>query len=119
MDLYEVMLRTTERTENGESSLSSLHGVARALPTHVVYTRDASGLSSLYVNNELHSRETVGGDLDNWEADYPFVMGNEATGGYPWLGRLYLVAIYCRALDSSDIWQNYVTGLREIYQSPY
>lgn len=118
-DLYDIRLRTTERTDNGEPSLSSLRGVSREVPTHVVYTRDASGSTRLYVNNELHIRETVAGDLSNWDDTYSLLVGNEETGEYPWLGDLYLVAIYCRALDSTDVWQNYVTGLREIYQPPY
>jgi hypothetical protein len=110
-DLYDVRLRTTEQSENGEPSLSSTPGSANRELTHVVYTRDAAGLARLFVNNEIRASGTVGGDLSSWDAAYPLVLGNEPTGERPWLGEMHLVAIYCRALGSSEIQQNYVIGL--------
>ena len=77
------------------------------------------GLSRLYVDSELHAKETAGGDFSNWDDGYSLVVGNMPIGGYPYAGKLYLVAIYCRALDSNEIRQNYALGLRQIYQTPY
>jgi parallel beta-helix repeat protein len=116
---YGVRLRASESLGSGEFSLSSLRGAARSQPTHVIFSRDASGFSRLYVNSELHAQETAGGHLSNWNAADGLVVGNEAAGGSPWLGKLYLLAIYCRALDSEEIRQNYAVGLRQIYQTPY
>ncbi len=118
-DLYGMRLRTSEQTNIGEPSLSSLRGVALKAPTHVVFTRESSGTARIYVNNELHLREEVGGDFSNWDDRYPLTVGNEATGGHPWLGKLYLVAVYCRALDSHEVWQNYAFGLNDVYRPGY
>jgi hypothetical protein len=79
-------------------------------PSHVVFVREATGTASIYVNNELHTRERIGGDLSNWEEDYPLVLGGEPTGERPWLGELYLVAIYSRALSRDEIRRNYTLG---------
>ena len=117
--VYGFHLRTSEQPEDGELSLFSLRGAARSLPTQVVFTRESSGFSRLHVNRELQAAEMDGGALSNWNEATRLVVGNEATGGHPWLGRLYLLALYCRALDSAEIRQNYAVGLREIYQTPY
>jgi hypothetical protein len=116
-DQFGFELRTTGQTENNQLSLTSLRGVVREEPTHVVLTRDASGLARLYVNNELHVRESVGGDFSNWDPAYPLVLGNGPTGERPLLGEVYLVAVYCRALDSHEVWQNYAFGLKDIFVS--
>ena len=116
-DLYGIGLRTTEETEGGGPNLSSLPGVVREAPTHVVLTRDASGFARLYINNELHAQETVGGNFSNWDRGYPLVLGNGPSGDRPWLGSLYLVAVYCRALDGHEVWQNYAFGLKDIFTS--
>jgi hypothetical protein len=112
--VYDVRLRTTEQSENGEPSLSTLPGSVWAEPTHVVYVRDAAGIAQFYVNNELHVIGMTGGSLASWDEGYPLLLGNEGSGDRPWLGKLYLVAIYCRALDNDEIWQNYAHGLSSI-----
>jgi parallel beta-helix repeat protein len=117
--VFGILLEANSHHEDGVPLLSSLPGAARSLPTHVVFTQAASGLSRLYVNRELHASETAGGDLSGWDDAFSLLVGNEATTSYPWLGRLYLVAIYCRALDSTEIGRNYAVGLREIYRTPY
>jgi parallel beta-helix repeat protein len=109
-DLYDIRLRTTERSRNGQPSLTSLPGLVLERPSQLVYSRDETGLARLYVNGELHAREMIGGSLDNWDESYPLVLGNEPTGERPWLGEFYLVALYCRALNRDEIRQNYEVG---------
>jgi hypothetical protein len=38
-----------------------------------------------------------------WDASFPFQIANEATLDRPWLGRIYLVAVYNRALSEMEI----------------
>jgi hypothetical protein len=54
--------------------------------------------------------ETVGGDFSNW-TDYRLTLANELNQNHPWLGELYLVAIYNRALTTDEVSQNYGAGL--------
>lgn len=46
----------------------------------------------------------------NWNAHFPFQIGNEATLKRPWLGKLYLVAVYDRALSKAEIEQHFYAG---------
>jgi VanZ family protein len=49
-------------------------------------------------------------DFPNWDSSYTFQLANEATLDRPWLGRLYLAAIYNRALKPEEIVRNYQAG---------
>jgi hypothetical protein len=71
--------------------------------THVVYTRDPAGKAILYVNGTAIESGHVGGDLSNWEDGFRLALGNELTEDRPWLGELYRVAMYDRALDAGQI----------------
>jgi len=44
-----------------------------------------------------------GGQLSNWNCDYPLVLANEATNDRPWLGKLHGFAIYLNELDAGQI----------------
>jgi hypothetical protein len=44
-------------------------------------------------------------------------LGNEATGDRPWLGELYLVAVFDHALQYDYIVQNFEAGLGEMDSS--
>jgi len=81
--------------------------------THVIYTRDsADDTVNLYINGVPAASDVRGGDLSNWEY-FELALGNELTGDRPWLGELYLVAIYDTALTSLEVEQNYLIGLIE------
>jgi hypothetical protein len=71
--------------------------------THVVYTRDPAGKAILYVNGTAIESGHVSGDLSNWEDGFRLALGNELTQDRPWLGELYRVALYDRALDAGQI----------------
>ncbi len=108
-DLFDVRLRTTDTSVSGTPSLSSPSGSLAARLTHVVYTRDTSGLATIYVDGSAVVSRIVGGDTGNW-ADYVLVLGNEVGADRPWLGRYELVALYGRALTPAEIGQNYLAG---------
>ena len=77
--------------------------------THVVYTRNASGIAKIYINGTEQMSSTVGGDFSTWSS-YALALANELSGGRPWLGELYLVAFYDRALTSDEVDQNFSAG---------
>jgi hypothetical protein len=108
--LYDVRLRTSTTNENGRPSLSSTDGTLTTDLTHVVYTFDSTGQASLYLNGKEVATQQVGGTLTTWNTDYQLGLANELTADRPWLGELYLVACYHRALEPAEVLQNYDAG---------
>jgi VanZ family protein len=45
-----------------------------------------------------------------WNSSFPFQIANEATLDRPWLGRIYFVAVYNRALSPAEIDNNFRSG---------
>lgn len=109
---YDVRLRTTETSDNGNPSLTTPAGSLTTKLTHVVYTREASGRTTIYVNGVRQIRGSVSGELDNWDSGYRFALGNELGGKRPWLGALHRVAVYARALDSTEIEVRHAAGVK-------
>ena len=106
-DTYDVRLRTTATDENGIPSLTAGTVNTDEL-SHVVYTRDTSGVARLYVNGvEVGSRSDITGDFSNWSDDFRFALANEFGVDRTWLGELHLVAIYSRALSPAEVIQNF------------
>lgn len=109
--LYNVRLRTTATDVNGTPSITSQAYILRTLLTHVVYTRDADGNASLYLDGIRREYQTLGGSMSNWNPNYELAIGNELTNDRPWLGTLYLAAVYDRALTPEEVDDNFVAGL--------
>lgn len=109
-DVFDVRLRTTATDNNGMPSASTPVGSVSPLLTHLVYTRDASGVVRVYVNNAERASGTVGGDFANWDESFRLALANELTTDRPWLGELFLVAVYSQALGQAEITQNYNAG---------
>jgi hypothetical protein len=109
---FAMRLRTsaTETDDNGKPALSSAAGAASTNLTHVVYTFANKGDATIYINGAENTTTAVGGDLSNWNPNYPLLLANESTGDRPWTGQLYLVAVYCRALTGVEVEQNYKAG---------
>ena len=110
-DRYDVRLRTTATNANGTPSIEVPASTVKVELQHVLYTRDDGGNASIYLNGVPQVVGTVGGNLGNWDAGYNLILGNEATGDRPWFGKLYLAAVYCDALSSGQVSQNYWAGL--------
>lgn len=49
-------------------------------------------------------------DFSNWDPNFTFQIGNEPTLDRPWLGKIYLVAIYSVALHYKDVIFNLKAG---------
>jgi len=109
-DRYNERLRTTVTNVNGLPELNTPAGNVTTQLTHVVYTRDSSGLAKIYVDSVEVASTTVGGNFSNWAPTYQFGLANELTSDRPWLGEFQLVAIYERALTQSEVSQNFNAG---------
>lgn len=108
---YDTRLRTTVTGDNG-SSPSLTAGSVISAPSHTVYTRDNSGTARFYVNGgEVGHRNDITGDFSSWDPSFRLALGNELTIDRPWLGELFLVAIYCRALSPLEASQNFDAGI--------
>lgn len=115
--LYTARLRTTETDFNGIPSLSSSSNSLKLGLTHLVYTYDAAGVARLFIDGEEAASMFVGGTLANWDRSYPLVVANEMHEQRPWLGTLYLVAIYPRSLTPTEVEQHYQAGADGEYQA--
>lgn len=107
---YDFRLRSTATNVNGTPSTRSVDTVQTSSLAHVVYTRDPSGVTQIYVDGKLEVSGRADGDLSNWGSNYLFALGNELTMDRPWLGDLHLVSVYDRALSSSEVLQNFDAG---------
>jgi len=108
---FDVRLRTQSTSENGIPSLSTPDQTVTTTLTHVVYTHDQGGQTSLYVNGKQVASRVIPGDLSGWAQDYHLILGNEATGDRPWQGDLHLVALFDRMLSAAEVLQNYEAGV--------
>ncbi|HEX9757381.1 MAG TPA: LamG-like jellyroll fold domain-containing protein [Nitrospiria bacterium] len=103
-----VRLRTTKTNLNGknpewrvEDVLDSNH------PQHIAVTYDFFK-EKIYVDGQLRDSSTaLSGDFSNWNPTFPLLIGNEGTGNRPWVGKIFLVALYNRALSEQEVVQNY------------
>jgi glycopeptide antibiotics resistance protein len=46
----------------------------------------------------------------NWDSSFLFQVGNEATQDFPWVGKIYQIAVYERSLDASEVLLNFHAG---------
>ena len=107
---FDVRLRTTKTSENGLPSLNTPSSTAGPKLTHVIYTRAADGRATIYLNGVATSERQVEGTLRNWNLGFRLALGDELSGGRPWLGELHLVAIYSRPLSATEVQQNFAAG---------
>lgn len=108
---YDMRMQTTNTDQNGMPSLRTSGGQVKEELQQIVVTYDGNQ-KIFYVNGqESGKRQTIGGDFSRWNSGFEFIIGNEATGDRPWLGEIYLLAIYNRALTAGEIARNYDAGI--------
>ncbi len=77
--------------------------------THLILTHDSGGETHIYVDGMLHSTVSLEGDFSSWAPDAELTLGfTPFLEGWP--GWYDLVALYCRALDLSEIRANFNAG---------
>ncbi len=114
---YVFQNRSSSTDANGMPALSTADADERLQATqqHVVVTFDAVGGRKIYVNGEYTGDldPQVGGNLNDWDDTFAFVLGNEVSNDRQWQGKLRLVAIHSRALTAEQIQQNFEVGVGE------
>ena len=113
-DRYHFGLRTTT-TDTYAINKALAGGVVKANQlTHLVCTREKTGLARMYVDGVEVAERLVGGDFSGWDSGFALALGNEAgaTDGADraWRGTYHLVALYGRALTVDEVMQNYRFG---------
>ncbi len=109
-DTFNMRMRTSDTDLDGMPLLTTSSGSASLALQHVVYTHRADGTSRLFVNGQVAAENQLGGNMDNWDASYRMAVAGEIDAARPWLGELYLMAIYDRALSPEEINQNRLAG---------
>ena len=110
---YIMRLRTTETNTNGMPEAMTDENYVEAARQHVAVTY-AQGRVRIYVDGELKHEAKRPGDLSNWDESYGFVIANENTLDRSFLGQLFLVAVYDRALTREEIEQNFAARARPL-----
>ena len=102
-------LRSSATNSKGEPPTTVANALTASM-MHVVYTRDPSGFTKIYVNSALVAEGFVAGNLGNWVSTQKVHLGGERDGTRSWLGTYYLVAFYSRALTHDEVVQNFAYG---------
>jgi hypothetical protein len=122
---YEYMNRNEYSDANGMPSFitSDADEDLQASQQHVVVTYDPIDGRKIYVNGadvsttgmdaDIDPATPLGGSLADWDDSFAFILGSEAGGADPWVGKLRLVAIHNRAMTQAQITQNFDAGVGE------
>jgi hypothetical protein len=108
-DRFQVLLRTTQTGAAGAPILSQAAAALPGVLAHLVLTREMGGAVVFYLNGQGTSTKAEG-LFTTWDATPRLALANEPGLGRPWLGKLYLVALYDRALTSTEVRQNFQAG---------
>ena len=109
-DTFNMRLRATSTDLDGMPLLTTTAGTATGGLQHVVYTRRADGQARLFLDGQIATETILGGDMSNWDLGYRLAVANEIGAERPWLGEMYLLALYDRALSPEEIAQNRSAG---------
>ncbi len=107
---FDVRFRAAETSENGLPSTATPDNHVRKSLTHVLFTRNRAGETRIYIDGDQVVRKRNAGSLSNWDASFPLLLADEATGQRSWRGTLRLVAIYHRALTKAEVQKNFRVG---------
>lgn len=93
-----------------------LAAVARGLWNRLEKSGAVAGLALLFASVPLLlSVAQYAAPFGLWNPRFTFQLGNEATLNRPWLGQIYFVALYARALSESEIRSRYLQGPRDSF----
>jgi Concanavalin A-like lectin/glucanases superfamily len=101
-------------------SLQTPEKMAAVAAQHVVFTRDVTGMN-IYVNgvdaipppmNPPPPPAMPPPQLDQgkWSPAYQLAFGNETNGGRPWLGKIYMAAVYAKKLTAPEVAAKFAAG---------
>ncbi len=86
---------------------------------HLVYTRDRDGVETLYINGEVAGTGQTEVDFSGWNPHtFKLSLCNSLGFENGWTGKLFLTAIYNRALAEDEVRQNYSAGKENLSIPP-
>ena len=117
---YNFHNRSDQSTGFDENFLSTedAGNILQSALQHVVATYDPVAGRKIYVNGELiNVTDPITGStaLTGWDDTYAFVLGQNAAGDQNWQGQVRMVAMHNRALNQSQVTQNYEAGVGQKY----
>ncbi|MBN1673673.1 MAG: FecR domain-containing protein [Kiritimatiellae bacterium] len=122
---YTMRLNTSVPAPEGKGEMITARGAVTTSLTHLLFTRAANGAVHFYVNgrdrfgamahykhDDLYTLDRMRpGDFSEWGWGYTFALANGVHRRREWLGELYLVAVYDRALSEEEVRRNFAAGL--------
>lgn len=113
-----VRLRTDSKDPNGTNAEMMIDSVFNSLAKqHIVFTYDHV-IQRVYINGKLRLEKHAPSDrFDAWDHAYFLVLGNEATGNRPWLGKIFALNIFNRPLDDNEIERRFEHWATELTHS--
>lgn len=112
-DFYNRSSATNTQGSVGNNKFSSIPAkeALQAAQQHVVATYDAVNGRRIYVDDQLVSANypnDKGTLASDWDQTYEIVMGNTLAKGATWKGALRMVSVHKRALNTTQIHQNFL-----------
>lgn len=105
----DINLRTSATNNDGLPGRNT-GAILQTQLQHVVYVRYADNNTEVFIDGQSAYSSFVGGSLFPWAAGYGLSVANSVEGVNPWIGDLYLVAVYGDALTPAEITTNYQSG---------
>lgn len=115
---YDFLNRSAATSAAATPALSTADDaeVLQATQQHVVVTYDPTNGRQIYVNGEFTgARDGAGASLADWDNSFALVLGNEVSNNDPWQGTIRFLALHNRALNLSQVQQNYNVGVGQKY----
>jgi hypothetical protein len=111
---YYAAVRTDTTNLNASNKALAAGNVQANTLTHVVFTREVSGVVRIFIDGSEAGQRPLSGSLSNWDRQARLAFGNElgedGVHDRAWAGEFHLVAIYNRALEAGEVRQNFEFG---------
>lgn len=115
LHLNGILQSRGRRARTWHAAVTNRGTVTPAL-THLVFSRDRSGVMRVFVNGKEAQRAQARGDFANWHRGSRLTLAGEvlpsASGGRHWLGEYYRVAVYSTALTTEEVQRRFRMGER-------
>ena len=107
---YKVLLQTKSTFSNGLPALQQSVPHRGNSLNHVVFTHNNNGDDYIYVNGELVGQGFKFPSLNTWKDNFYLTLADNGTSQQPFIGSIYLCAIYNNALSEDQVVNNYLAG---------
>lgn len=108
-DRFEARFAGSGTSGSDVLAISVRDGNAPTSLAHLVFTRDATGRSRMYIDGEIGAERTIAGSAPEWN-ETTVTLGHGPNGTRAWTGTLRLMAIYGRALLPEEVAGNFLAG---------